>query len=70
MTTTVNIPFPDLGDFADVPVVEILVQPGDEVAAEDPLVVVESEKAAMEIPAPQAGRVVELKVAVDRKSVV
>jgi pyruvate dehydrogenase E2 component (dihydrolipoamide acetyltransferase) len=55
---------PDIGDFTDVPVVELLVAAGDVVAAEDPLVVVESDKATMEIPAPFAGTVKELKVAV------
>jgi dihydrolipoamide dehydrogenase len=55
---------PDIGDFTDVPVAEILVSVGDEVSAEDPLVVLESDKASMEIPAPEAGTVAELKVAV------
>ncbi len=64
MTTTLEVTVPDLGDFADVPVVEILVGVGDEVAAEDPLVVLESDKASMEIPAPQAGTVSEVKVSV------
>jgi len=62
--TTVEVRVPDIGDFADVPVAEILVAVGDELAAEDPLVVLESDKASMEIPAPQAGTVAELKVAV------
>src|SRR4051794_20255799 len=55
---------PDIGDFTGVPVVEILVSVGDVVAAEDPLVVLESDKASMEIPAPEGGTVKELKVAV------
>src|SRR4051794_41227104 len=55
---------PDIGDFTDVPVAELLVAVGDEVAAEDPLVVLESDKASMEIPAPQGGKVQEIKVAV------
>jgi dihydrolipoamide dehydrogenase len=55
---------PDIGDFSDVPVAELLVAVGDEVAADDPLLVLESDKSSMEIPAPQAGTVKELKVAV------
>ena len=53
---------PDIGDFTDVPVIEILVAPGDTVAPEDPLVTLESDKATMDVPAPQAGVVQELKV--------
>ncbi len=60
---------PDIGDFADVPVIEILVSVGDEVAVEDPLVTLESDKATMDVPAPFAGEVSELSVAVgDRVS--
>ena len=60
---------PDIGDFADVPIIEILVAPGDTVAPEDPLVTLESDKATMDIPAPAAGTVGELAVAVgDRVS--
>jgi dihydrolipoamide dehydrogenase len=62
--TGLSVLVPDIGDFADVPVAEILVAVGDEVAADDPLVVLESDKASMEIPAPQAGIVRELKVSV------
>jgi pyruvate dehydrogenase E2 component (dihydrolipoamide acetyltransferase) len=54
---------PDIGDFDDVEVVEILVAKGDRVEFEDPLVSIESEKATMEIPSPSAGTVVELQVA-------
>jgi dihydrolipoamide dehydrogenase len=60
---------PDIGDFADVPIIEILVAPGDTVAPEDPLVTLESDKATMDIPAPAAGTVGTLAVAVgDRVS--
>jgi dihydrolipoamide dehydrogenase len=55
---------PDIGDFDDVPVIEILVSVGDEVAVEDPLVTLESDKATMDVPAPFAGVVSELSVAV------
>src|SRR5687768_12724110 len=58
---------PDIGDFADVPVVEILVSPGQEVAQEDPLVTLESDKATMEIPSPAAGVVEEIVVSVGDK---
>jgi pyruvate dehydrogenase E2 component (dihydrolipoamide acetyltransferase) len=53
---------PDLGDFAEVEIIEILVQPGDEVAAEQGLVTLETEKASMDVPAPAAGKIIELKV--------
>src|SRR3954447_2739729 len=53
---------PDIGDFTDVPVIEVLVGPGDEVAAEDPLVTLESDKATMEVPSPAAGRVAAIEV--------
>ena len=59
-----EVAVPDIGDFADVPVIEILVAPGDEVAVEAPLVTLESDKATMDVPAPFAGKVVELKVEV------
>jgi dihydrolipoamide dehydrogenase len=62
--STLDVLVPDIGDFTDVPVAEILVAVGDAVGADDPLVVLESDKASMEIPAPQAGTVTELKVAV------
>src|SRR6185369_8795383 len=53
---------PDIGDFKDVPVIEIFVKPGDTVKAEDPLIALESDKATMEVPAPLSGTVRELKV--------
>jgi dihydrolipoamide dehydrogenase len=56
---------PDIGDFTDVPVIEIHVAPGDSVAAQDPLITLESEKATMDVPAPAAGTVSELKVALN-----
>ena len=60
--STVEVEVPDIGDFEDVPVTEILVAVGDEVAKEDPLVALESDKATMEVPSPEAGTVKELKV--------
>jgi dihydrolipoamide dehydrogenase len=60
---------PDIGDFTDVPVIEIHVSPGDQVAVEDPLVTLESDKATMDVPAPQAGTVKQLQVKIgDRVS--
>jgi dihydrolipoamide dehydrogenase len=58
----VEIKVPDIGDFTDVPVIEIHVGPGDTVNPEDPLITLESDKASLEVPAPQAGTVVELKI--------
>jgi pyruvate dehydrogenase E2 component (dihydrolipoamide acetyltransferase) len=58
---------PDLGDFADVEIIEVLVKAGDEVAAEQGVVTLETEKATMDVPAPEAGRVLEVKVAVGGK---
>ncbi len=58
----IEVKVPDIGDFTDVPVVSVLVSAGDVVAAEDPLIEVESDKATMEVPSPAAGKVVEIKV--------
>ena len=58
-----QITVPDLGDFKNVEVVELLVKPGDQVRAEQPLLTLETDKAAMEVPTPVAGTVIELKVA-------
>src|SRR5918995_1802242 len=55
---------PDLGDFENVPVIEILVTPGDRISAEDPLLTLESDKATMDVPAPAGGTVAEVRVAV------
>ncbi len=62
MSNLIDITLPDIGDYKDVPVVEIHIKPGDTVAADDPLISVESDKATMEVPAPAAGTVHELKV--------
>ena len=58
-----DVKVPDIGDFSDVPVVTVLVSVGDTVAAEDPLIEVESDKATMEVPSPAAGVVKDIKVA-------
>src|SRR3954447_15717354 len=67
MAGTEQVLVPDIGDFDDVPVIEVLVSVGDEVAAEDPLVVLESDKATMEVPSPSAGKVASIDVSVGDK---
>ena len=62
-----TVKVPDIGDFKDVSVIEILVKPGDAVAAEQSLITVESDKATMEIPSPAAGRVKELRLKIGDK---
>jgi pyruvate dehydrogenase E2 component (dihydrolipoamide acetyltransferase) len=63
----IEVRVPNIGDFKDVPVIEVLVKPGDVVKAEDPLITVESEKASMEVPSPSAGKVESVKVKVGDK---
>jgi pyruvate dehydrogenase E2 component (dihydrolipoamide acetyltransferase) len=62
MATVKEVVVPDIGDFTDVPIIEVMVGPGDTVAEEDPLVTLESDKATMDVPAPFGGVVEELKV--------
>jgi pyruvate dehydrogenase E2 component (dihydrolipoamide acetyltransferase) len=62
-----SVPVPDIGDFKEVEVIEVLVKPGDKVAKEQSLITLESDKATMEIPSPGAGTVKELKVKVGDK---
>jgi pyruvate dehydrogenase E2 component (dihydrolipoamide acetyltransferase) len=62
-----SVEVPDIGDFSDVPVIEILVSPGDTVAVDDPLMTLESDKATMDVPAPVAGTVGELLVKIGDK---
>src|SRR5215472_12185938 len=59
-----DVKIPDIGDFTDVKVIEIMVKPGDTIAADDPLVTIESDKASMEVPSPRFGVVKELKVGI------
>jgi len=63
----IEIKVPDIGDFKDVPVIELQVKPGDTVAKEDPLITLESDKATMEVPSTHAGTVKELRVKVGDK---
>ena len=67
MATAQDILVPDIGDFEGVEVIEIMVSPGDSVQVEDPLVSLESDTAAMEIPTPLAGTVKEIKVNIGDK---
>ncbi len=67
MATTQAITVPDIGDFDEVEVIEILVSVGDQVQAEDPLLTLETDKAAMDIPAPHAGTIASIEVAVGDK---
>lgn len=62
MSQALDIKVPDIGDFKEVEVIELLVKPGDTVAAEQSLITVESDKASMEIPSPMAGVLRELRV--------
>jgi pyruvate dehydrogenase E2 component (dihydrolipoamide acetyltransferase) len=59
---TIEVKVPAIGDYKDVPVIDVLVKPGEQVAADAPLVTLESDKATMDVPAPAAGTVRELKV--------
>ncbi|HWT85336.1 MAG TPA: biotin/lipoyl-containing protein, partial [Myxococcales bacterium] len=63
----IEVRVPDIGDFKDVPVIEVLVKPGDRVEKEQPLVTLESDKATMDVPSPSAGTVAQLRVKVGDK---
>jgi pyruvate dehydrogenase E2 component (dihydrolipoamide acetyltransferase) len=67
LSKTIEIRVPDIGDFKDIPVIEVLVKEGDRVQAEDGLITLESDKATMEVPAPAAGTVRELRLKVEDK---
>ena len=67
MATSIDIVVPDLGDFEDVEVIEILVSCGDTVEREDGLITIETDKAAMDVPSPENGVIEELAVAVGDK---
>ena len=62
MTDTIKVP--DIGDFKDVPVIEVHVKPGQMIAAEETLITLESDKATMDVPAPAAGIIGEVKIKV------
>jgi pyruvate dehydrogenase E2 component (dihydrolipoamide acetyltransferase) len=63
----IDITIPDIGDFKDVPVIEVLVKVGDTVEAEQPIVTLESDKASMDVPSPAAGKIAEIVVKVGDK---
>src|SRR3989304_1972170 len=63
-----EVKVPDIGDYRDVPITEVLVKPGDSVAAEDPLITLESDKAALDIPAP-ADRLRQVRSGADATAV-
>src|SRR5690554_3162325 len=67
MSNTIEVKVPDIGDFSEVEVIEVLVSEGDTIAAEQSLITVESDKASMEIPSPQAGVVKSMSVKVGDK---
>ena len=67
MSNSFDIKVPDIGDFADVPVIEIFVKVGDTVKAEDPLLSLESDKATMDVPAPRGGKVKSIAVNIGDK---
>lgn len=67
MTRIIEVRVPDIGDFKNVPVVEILAKPNDTVEIDQNLLTVESDKATMDIPSPAAGRISELRVAIGEK---
>src|SRR5690606_26687820 len=67
MSNTIEVKVPDIGDFSEVEIIEVLVSPGDTIAAEQSLITVESDKASMEIPSPQAGVVKSVAVKVGDK---
>jgi len=63
----IDVRVPDIGDFKDVPIIEVHVKPGDTVKSEDSLITLESDKATMDVPSPAAGKVAEVKVNVGDK---
>src|SRR5437773_1684588 len=65
--STIEVKVPDIGDFKDIPVIDILVKAGDTVKAEDALVTLESDKATMDVPAPLGGVVRDIAVKVGDK---
>ncbi len=62
-----NISVPDIGDFKDVEVIEVLIKPGDQINKNDPIVTIESDKSSLEIPSPSSGEIKDLKVKIGDK---
>jgi dihydrolipoamide dehydrogenase len=67
MSKTIEVKIPDIGGFDDVPIIEVMVKPGDTVNAEDSIITLESDKATMDVPSPQSGTVKDVKVKVGDK---
>jgi len=67
MANAIEVKVPDIGEFKNIPVIEVLVKPGDAVKAEDPLVTLESDKATMDVPSPAAGIVKDIRIKVGDK---
>src|SRR4051794_12509528 len=67
VSNVIEVKVPDIGDFNDIPVIEVLVKPGDTISKEDALVTLESDKATMEVPSPATGVVRDLKIKVGDK---
>ena len=59
---TQNILVPDIGDFKDVEIIEILIKPGDIISKNDPLITIESDKSSVEIPSPLDGEIKDIKI--------
>ena len=62
MSQVIEVKVPDIGNFHDVPIIELIAKPGDSVQAEDSLLTLESDKATIDIPSPAAGVIREFKV--------
>ena len=67
MAKPIEIKVPDIGDFDEVEVIEVLIKPGAEVSAEDPLLTLESDKASMDIPSPHSGIIKEVLIVAGQK---
>src|SRR5438270_862761 len=67
MADLIEVKVPDIGDFKDVPIMEVAVESGEQVKPEDPLITLESDKASMEVPSPSAGTVKDVNVKVGDK---
>ena len=67
MAKLIEVKVPDIGDFKNVDIIEVSVKPGDKIGVDDPIITLESDKATMDVPAPEAGLVKEVRVAVGDK---
>src|SRR6516225_4167195 len=67
MPSSIEVKVPDIGDFENVPVIDVLVRPGDSVKTEQPLITLESDKASMDVPSPVDGVVKQLMIKVGDK---